>query len=322
MANVSITAECDRGCSYCFARDAYAAEGRLERRMTLARFEDCLDALERSGVDAIRILGGEPTCHPDIIAFLEAAIARKRPITLFTNALMPEGVASFIAANAGSFASVLINATDYPSSPPGQRERIDRTMDELGSLAMPGMNFYRLGQSPSFLLDLIAAHGLRKAARLGIAQPCLGGENESLRPKLYPKVGDAAARFAEAAFGRGVAVSFDCGFVPCMFSREQYETLARRGHSFRDGCSPVVDILPDGRIIPCYPLATFLEERLSSDLDLAAARGRFAEALAPYRAVGIFRDCPTCPVREAGMCYGGCAAAAMKTAAATSFTLA
>jgi radical SAM protein with 4Fe4S-binding SPASM domain len=322
MANISITAECDRGCSYCFARDAYAGEGRREGRMSLALFEDCLDALERSGVDSIRILGGEPTRHPDIIAFLEAAVARKRPITLFTNALMPPRVASFIAANAGSFASVLINATDYPSSPPERRDLVDRTMDELGSLAMPGMSFYRLGQDPSFLLDLIAAHGLRKAARLGIAQPCLGGRNEFLHPKRYPRIGDAAARFAQDAFGEGVAVSFDCGFVPCMFSREQYETLSRRGHSFRDGCSPVIDILPDGRIIPCYPLATFLEERLDAGLGLGAARERFAEALAPYRAIGVFRDCPTCPVRELGMCYGGCAAAAMMTAAPASFSIA
>src|SRR4051812_18340244 len=90
MANLSITAKCNRDCSYCFALETLDALHLSEQAMSWDVFERSLDFLERSGMDEARLLGGEPTIHPDFPRMLERALERGFRVLVFSGGLIPE----------------------------------------------------------------------------------------------------------------------------------------------------------------------------------------------------------------------------------------
>ena len=64
MANISVTAICNLRCDYCFARAALDGCSQSAPHMPLSVYERVLGFLERSGINQVRLLGGEPTLHP------------------------------------------------------------------------------------------------------------------------------------------------------------------------------------------------------------------------------------------------------------------
>ncbi len=63
------TLRCNRSCDFCFNRSLPDAGD-----MSCADFRSMLGALARVSVRTIDILGGEPTLHPDIVAFVRDAL--------------------------------------------------------------------------------------------------------------------------------------------------------------------------------------------------------------------------------------------------------
>ena len=76
MANISITSVCNRHCEFCFAGPTRNGIDPVAH-MPLHRFEEALDFLGRSGISEARLLGGEPTLHPDfdrVVDMVAAAV--------------------------------------------------------------------------------------------------------------------------------------------------------------------------------------------------------------------------------------------------------
>ena len=59
------TLRCNRSCDFCFNRSMPLAED-----MALSDFMKMLDVLGRTSVKTLDIIGGEPTMHADIVAFV------------------------------------------------------------------------------------------------------------------------------------------------------------------------------------------------------------------------------------------------------------
>jgi cyclic pyranopterin phosphate synthase len=175
-----------------------------------------------------------------------------------------------------------------------------------------GLNIHTPAVQLDFLLDLIQEFSLSPCLRLGLAHPCLDGTNHFLHPRHYPEVGRRVAAFAGRAHQSGVNLEFDCGFVPCMFPPGSWEAGGEAAADLGRRCNPILDVLPDGQVLPCYPLASLCRVPLPNDHDAAWLRAWFEERTRPYRPLGLFRECAVCPLREAGDCVGGCLAAALQ----------
>ncbi len=78
MANLAISERCNLTCSYCFAADYLGLRQARSQFMSLAQYDDLLDFLDRSGIDQVRLLGGEPTLHPQFDILIQKARARQK----------------------------------------------------------------------------------------------------------------------------------------------------------------------------------------------------------------------------------------------------
>lgn len=280
--------------------------------MTEEKFLSALDFLERSGQTQVRLLGGEPTLHPRIGRFLGHILDRGLSAQVFSNGLMPENVVDYLERSEDGRVSLLINAA-LAGSPAGEAEKQRAVLKRLRGKAMLGVNITSPAADLSTLIDWTLEFGLSPFVRVGLAHPCHGGENRHLLPSQYPAVGERLLEFREKARRRGISLRYDCGFVPCLFSRCGAEALKEILTEAQFVCSPIPDILPDGSLIPCYPLGLgFWERRIPAAGGAAEARARFAGRLRPFRGPGIYRECGDCPFRHSGVCPGGCLAASLK----------
>lgn len=80
VASVELTDACNAHCLYCY-RDAGS-----NRSSCLSDWRTILSKLSSSGVLRVELTGGEPFCHPDILAVLESALRMFERVTILTNA--------------------------------------------------------------------------------------------------------------------------------------------------------------------------------------------------------------------------------------------
>ena len=111
--------------------------------------------------------------------------------------------------------------------------------------------------------------------------------------------------FKKEAIKAGVSLGFDCGFVPCMFSNEYYELLSEEMKKTGNCCHPIIDMLTDGSFIACYPLNDFKKVKIHEQLYAKDLIQTFEEILSPYKNVGIYPHCTSCPLFTT-RCNGGC----------------
>ena len=312
MANLAVSTVCNQHCPYCFTNDHLNGSRADGGFLTVGDFDARLDLLDRSDIDQARLLGGEPTLHPQFSELVERARMGEKRIVVFTNGLMPEESLACLEQVPVTECTILVNVNDPAEVEVESFERQRATIRRLGERVLLGFNIYRPDFQPDFLLSLIAEAGCRPAVRLGLAHPCLSGENQHILPHQYVFIGEKIARFARTAAEAGVTVEFDCGFVRCMFSDEDLETLKALGADVGWKCNPILDVDLDGEVIHCYPLSQLGSFPLTPETNAPALRNGFEALTRPYRQAGIFQECSTCPFKRSGECPGGCLAATIR----------
>ena len=303
MANLSITNVCNKSCVYCFAKDAKDEYGKLHMSDNI--YEKALDYLERSKIKQARLLGGEPTLHPNFTKFVQKALDRNLEIMLFTNGLISDKILDFLADIPENNLSILLNTIHPDENNLQGMKRQQAVMKKLGNTIIPGVNIYSAGQELDYLLEYVIKYNLKKEIRIGISHSVLSQNNVYLHPKEYPKIGYNIAMFKIKAKKYSIFLGFDCGFVPCMFPEEYYDLLSEELKKAGTACHPIIDMLSDGTFISCYPLNNFKKIKLNDKIHAKNLMQSFDKALLPYKNVGIYPHCTSCPLFK-NRCNGGC----------------
>jgi len=306
MANLVLTTRCNRDCAYCFADKV-----TRPAEVAVAAAAEVLDLASSSGLEQVRLLGGEPTLHPQFGEVLQAALDRGLQVLVFSNGLMPPEALEALARAPRDRCRVMLNLSLDPGEAPAIRAQVAQTAQALGERAFVGVNIHAPGMP---LLDAVRfseAHGLARVLRVGLAHPRLDRTNRYLHPCHYRRVGDGLEKLLAEITPDGFTLSFDCGFVPCMFTPEFLQragvTMADLGHR----CGPIPDILPDLSAIHCFPLGDVDQIPLSGLDTIGEVRDLLSERTEALGGVGVYRECERCPLHEDGQCWGGCRAAAM-----------
>ncbi len=144
MANISITTACNRDCAYCFAGMSAGADRRPVEHMVVQRFEEALDFLQRSGIPEARLLGGEPTLHPQFGRIVDLVVSRGLNLVLFTGGLIPEPALEKLESLPVPAASLLLNAVAPSPGRPLEPARLDEVCRRLGPASCSASRLTRL----------------------------------------------------------------------------------------------------------------------------------------------------------------------------------
>jgi len=269
--------------------------------------------LSLSGDRQLRLLGGEPTLHPEFIEIVEEALANGFFVHVFTNGIMKKEIADFLRKIPDNSISMLCNVSPQATDSDRKIEMRNYALHRLGKIIQVGMTLTSPQFDYRYLIDYIKKYELRKRIRIGIAQPIVGKENEFLKPSEYREAGKAIVQMVKACIKEDILVGFDCGLTLCMFNEEEIGILMKCSEGFVVRCSPILDIGQELDIWHCFPLSEVLISKVEYFSNRNDAVKFYNDLVKPYRALGCMPECLRCNYLLRGQCSGGCLAHAMNS---------
>ncbi len=308
MANLILTHQCNQHCPFCFT--GFAAQKAARQMVSLQQYKEMLAFLRVNNLPQIRLLGGEPTLHPQFADILHLALQEGKQIVLFSNGLIPENALKEITnAAASESLIVLININVYFQNLPNSKvtDRIKQVLAKLGGNCQLGYTIHTHQLPAMEIFEHIQKYGLIKSLRLGLAQP-IGHNNQFLLPCSYPFIGEKIIDAAQKALHNNIKIELDCGFVRCMFPEQSQPLFPDGDASSAFHCNPIIDLDVDGSALACFPLSQ--ELRLPDALANPREEiiGFFNSKLQNLRGLGIYPECSQCTFLATQECNGGCLA--------------
>jgi SynChlorMet cassette radical SAM/SPASM protein ScmF len=108
-----LTAGCNLACRHCWLAPRFDPDGTRHPTLPLAQFERVLDEAMPLGLGGVKLTGGEPLLHPQILELLEIVAARELGLTIESNGLrLSPAHAAAIARNPKRFVSISLDGVD------------------------------------------------------------------------------------------------------------------------------------------------------------------------------------------------------------------
>lgn len=316
MANLMIIKQCNLHCPYCFANEFVNKDTDL---MSMETFEKCLYFLGKNPEERIGLIGGEPTLHPQFQQFLSRLIDSPfQNICIFTNGILLDRY--FTELRNGKFI-ILINLNTPAVIGETLYNRIIDNIDQMiNHLYMRdqvgiGLNIYDSEMNIEYLYDVLKRFHFKRV-RISLAVPNITAERTVDPLAYFHKMKKKVCEIILELLKINVAPFFDCNYLPnCIFTDEDYELFRQYPEALKRSnliwdtaiCSPVLDILPDLRVVRCFAVSDFYKANLEDFRDIHELQRHFiseVDSLA-YQILPS-AECKSCHEYLAGKCSCGC----------------
>jgi sulfatase maturation enzyme AslB (radical SAM superfamily) len=266
--------------------------------MKMEDFKWILDYLESSNEESVRLIGGEPTLHPEFTDFLLEALRRPslQRLVIFTNGIFSERKAYlFELASRQKPVHLTINV-NHPSVIGRHFKTIEKNLGLLKGKCMItlGINFYQENQDYVPVLELAQQYGIQKV-RYAIAVP---NASEKVEPvKYFSRFVPVLSSFAADIARLGLDATADCNNIPlCLLDDDTLRMIAmvRESCLKKSTCSAVLDVKPDMSVIRCFGLGD-LSVNIKDFSNIAQLNAYFVEKLdRNIKAKTLFESCKDC----------------------------
>lgn len=311
--NFIITSTCNRSCPYCFAKNKLSSENKTEtEHVSLENVQHYYDFLEKNNDKSLRILGGEPTQHPQFIEIIDMALERKFNINIFTNGIWNNNITDYFRTSKTKNINFLFNINEPGKQPEKELIAIKNSLSVAKNRARCGYNIYSKEFDITFLADFIDKYSLKREIRLGLTSPIVGTKNHYITDDTLKEVGTRLVNQLEQLERKNIIGILDCGFILCMFSEQELGKLTISTKKFNSVCDVTLDIGTDLSVWPCFPLSNMNNAKLTDFDNYYQINNFFEKRLLPFRKFGMFDQCLTCKFKERGQCSGGCVARTIK----------
>ncbi len=313
--NILLTNYCNRHCSFCFGRSIVNQKDadKASMHMTRQNVTKILDFLDNSGSKEFRLMGGEPTQHPEFKDIVQEAFDRGFQISVFSNFIMLQDTADFLTKFPKERIFFLANVSLQKSDTAEQKELVNYALEKLYDKTNVGCTVTSPDFEYEYLLDFIRKYNLKKRIRVGIAQPIVKANNEYLHPSRYKEAGSAIVKMAQECIKHEVLLGFDCGLTHCMFTAEEIGILSKISEGFKVICSPIIDVGVDLSVWSCFPLSSVYITHLDNFKNRAEIVNYYLAKLQNFKTFGCQPACQKCIYMLRGICKGGCLAHTIRT---------
>ncbi len=307
MANIILTNVCNANCAFCFALEQAKSSGHF---LSLDDVKGRINFVRDSGQSQVRLMGGEPTLHPKFEEIVDLVISNGMTAILFSNGYISETHLRYLETLPAGKIALLVNLNAQCPAANSTKQRL-MVFTALSKKITLGFTIL----DPIFDLmqyfQWIHTYHLQPKIRLGLAQPILFGDNQYLSPKLYKKAAQSVLINAYHANLENIQLEFDCGFVRCMFTKEEWHQLDSFGVVTECHCAPNLDIDCEGRVFHCFSLSQ-ISSPLNQHQKINDAFEFIQDQRKLFRESGIYPKCSICQERINGHCSGGCLSITMR----------
>jgi MoaA/NifB/PqqE/SkfB family radical SAM enzyme len=309
MPNILISTNCNLSCTYCFAKEKM--QDKAHQEMSLDNVCKVISFLKRSGDLNFRMMGGEPTLHPQFRDILFLALKEGMHVDLLSNGTWPPEYNDWLTRISPSNLFFLLNIDHPDRYPIGLWKRIEKNLAVIGNRKGVSLSFNIFNKNPKFeyILDLAKTYNIHNI-RLSFSLPVLGAYNERLDLEEYGFVSDFIIKFVRQGEDQGIEVRLDNAVPLCAFSYDQIGELILKGAldlGRNARCKPVVDIGPDLSVWCCFCLSKLDNRHLDEFNNIQDIQQYYQRMLNIYQE-NIFpmEKCFNCKYKILWGCQGGC----------------
>lgn len=319
MSHIVLTHDCNKGCSFCFAKQSRLRVGADGRHMSLEMLDSVLD--KQPSNQSVKLLGGEPTLHPQFGEVLDRCLRRGFGVFLISNFLFSTGVRDSVLealSRERTEMGFLANASELDGH--GRMETFkanyEAVLQALRKRNREHALYCRITLGPNEPIGKYLAYvdylraNLSKMPTLRISPSCPDRDtNNAVLGNTA--IGDGLVALAEKIIDLGIEFRIDHTLYPCVYDTEdKYRLLQRYSmQGVKSGCGIVAapaDYMPDGTAMFCYvnPKITVDARPMGSDSEVNESLLSAANGIRD--AVGLPKQCESCLHRANGACDGPC----------------
>ena len=311
--NILLTEKCNQSCNYCFAKQKMRRAEKEE--MSLEDVRKIIYFLKKNSQEEIRLMGGEPTLHPQFKEIVDFILSQGLKIRLFTNGLFSPELTDWLNKK-GIFIKYMINLTTpaFLLETSERKRLIENNLKILKKNAeiIAAITIDNLDFKDEPIINFLKKIEI-KFVRLGIANVPI--DSNWLKWEQYKDFGLIVTSFINKLRKISVTkINFNCGFTPCMFTQKQIIDFQEAGIKINgwgcDGKKGAFDVSTDLSIFPCFILENFKAKNLFDFKNLKTAK-KFLENLVNYSifnlSLFVLEHCKNCSYYKTkcpGPCFG------------------
>ena len=319
--NLILTKKCNKGCPYCFAHQSRVEDPNCEMNLN-----QVLAIIEKYKDSSIKLLGGEPTCHPQFMEIIDSILEKRKGITLISNFLFNDKIKNFIIKKISQGANIhfLVNSTDLDV-----RDRIKiwsnnyrdiynllYSLDKVENISC-GITIYEKNDVEYYIqyLDFLYEN-VPNIERLRISINFPGDEDKKDVYSIINNktLGNIILCIFEWCVQHHITPSPDCILFPCLFNnKEEFKFIQRYSSKdlrFKCGYNGApMDVFADGTVSYCYPLKNVIDLKMKEYNSVSEIQSALnVEYQISKSKICLPEECSNCEFKKCGMCEGPCLA--------------
>ena len=255
--NLMLNTYCNFHCPYCFAQSEMKTN--VTKNITLENFRKYLDFLKKNDDPDVRIIGGEPSLHPQFFEFIDEVIKYDcfSSILIFSNFSFPLEFAQKIVEYNDK---ILIEFLPNINNNPKYLDIIERNLDFL-TTSLPdvinriSINIYDPNQDMSFWENIIAKYNI-KDIRWSITVPNMKLSKNFNFKEYFHSFQNVLKEMITWGIKYNVGFFCDCNNPPiCAYDDDFISYVMKIDPLFfrEGGCDgSALDITPELEVIGCF----------------------------------------------------------------------
>lgn len=306
--NLLITNYCNLHCNYCFAQEEMHSKNAMN--ITMENFCIYLDFLKRDRMNDVRLIGGEPTLHPDLDKLIDKVIEYNcfNEILIFTNLTFDEDIARMLVDKSRYIRIVLLpNINDLDLILPNRRKNILKNLEylsqNLSTFDRVSINIYDPHQDMSKWEAIVCKYNIQ-SIRWTIVAPNYQVTQDFDFYNYFHQFQPILLEMVGWKMKYGVNLDSDCANFPiCCIDPDALvyiQKIHKHFFGYNEVCNNIVgDIAPDLTIRECF-VSTGEERKKLTDFD---SFGEFNTYFQTTRAERFSnkvarKECVNCPTYQ------------------------
>lgn len=300
MANIMINSYCNLKCPYCFADNEISDCG--VKNMSIDDFEKIIEWHKNNNMRSIRIIGGEPTLHPNFIDFIYRILGDEffEGIHIFSNMTFNDEVkTALIDFSTEKRLSFLPNFNEeiVIGSKYNLVKKNIKIFTELGCIDTLGINIYKHDYDFSIPLNMAVDLGI-KCIRWALVTPNFEITKEFNVKSYFNGYFDTLIRFFKMCNERFLSNHQDCNSIPmCSFTDSQLRQIVSinpKIFSKELACEVVLDVNPQMEAFRCFGLSEDYRMKLNPKTKIETYMDVIEEETKEIESKLLFDECATC----------------------------